>query len=66
MADGSFRLPSKRAEMERVSQSESFDACRRRGKASGVERMREASMASRRTVGSASFRALRRMPRGEG
>ena len=52
--------------MERVSQSESSVAWQMRGRASGVERMRVASMASRRTVGSGSRKAERRILRGAG
>ena len=49
-----------------MSQSESWVAWRRRGAASAAERIRVASIASRRTVGSESRRALPRVRRGEG
>ena len=52
--------------MERVSQSESWVAWQMRGRAFGVGRMRVASMASRRTVGSGSRKAERRILRGAG
>ena len=66
MAVGSARLPRRRAAEARVSQSESWVAWRRRGAASAAERIRVASIASRRTVGSESRRALPRVRRGEG
>ena len=66
IALGSALLPRRRAAEARVSQSESCVAWRRRGEAWEGERMRVASMASRRTVGSGSRRAFFRTPGGEG